>query len=79
MEDLVRSAYAIMIFALEPRWQDWVVAGIDEAKRLHPDRSYSESFPLLIRCLALIVCVFALNFSNPSFPLFPPLIRLPFA
>ena len=47
-------AYAIMVLALEPLWQDWVVVEIDEVKRHHPNRSYSESFPLLTRCLALM-------------------------
>ena len=48
-------AYALITLAIEPKWQDWIAEEIDRVARLHPDASYDNTFPLLTRCLALMV------------------------
>ena len=48
-------AYALIILAIQPKWQDWITQEIDQVARLHPDASYETTFPLLTRCLALMV------------------------
>jgi len=47
--------YAIMELAINPEWQDWITEGIDAVSEAHPDREYATIFPLLTRCLALMV------------------------
>ena len=49
-------AYALMALAIQPQWQDWIAEEIDRAARLAQAENYERSFPLLTRCLALMVC-----------------------
>ena len=53
-------AYAIMSLALQPELQDWIIEEIDAVAALHPDAEYESTFPLLVRCLALMVRTHAL-------------------
>ena len=48
-------AYAIMSLALQPELQDWIIDEIDAVATLHQDSEYESTFPLLVRCLALMV------------------------
>jgi cytochrome P450 len=48
-------AYAVMMLAIDPEWQDWIVHEIDKVTSLHPEADYASIFPLLTRCLALMV------------------------
>ncbi len=60
-------AYSIMALALYPEWQDWIIVGIDEVAQLHHGADYTSSFPLLTRCLALMVGTSL--FSRPTLPM----------
>lgn len=53
-------AYAIIALAIQPEWQDWIIEEIDRVSQNHPGRDYEASFPLLKRCLALMV-----RYSHP--------------
>ena len=53
--------YAIAFLALYPEWQDWVIEGIHEDLQQCAG-DYSTMFPLLTRCLALMV----LKYPPPS-------------
>ncbi|KAG9236761.1 cytochrome P450 [Amylocarpus encephaloides] len=46
--------YAILALVIYPKWQEWVIAGIDEVGKVNPKADYWETFPLLTRCLALM-------------------------
>ncbi|KAL8906169.1 MAG: hypothetical protein Q9207_002202 [Kuettlingeria erythrocarpa] len=47
-------AYAIVILAISPEWQDWIGEEIDRVAVKHPQADYDGTFPLLTRCLALM-------------------------
>jgi len=47
--------YAIMELAIHPEWQDWIIEGIDAVSQAQPGAEYATMFPLLTRCLALMV------------------------
>ena len=49
-------ACGIKSLALQPDLQDWIIEEIDSVAALHPDAEYELTFPLLLRCLALMVC-----------------------
>ena len=49
-------AYALMALAVHPQWQDWIIEEIDRVAQLVQGVDYERSFPLLTRCLALMVC-----------------------
>jgi cytochrome P450 len=48
-------AYAVLMLAIDPKWQDWIVHEIDKVTGLHPEADYASIFPLLTRCSALMV------------------------
>lgn len=48
-------AYAIMCLAINPEWQDWIIVNISQVMNAHPSADYSTYFPVLNRCLALMV------------------------
>lgn len=50
-------SYAIAALSISPEWQDWIIAGIDEARSLDSATDYAFSFPLMTRCLALMVSI----------------------
>jgi len=50
-------AYAVTTLAARPEWQNWIVEEIDKIRESIDNKSsYSEVFPRLERCLALMVC-----------------------
>ena len=51
------TAYALIALAIEPEWQDWIIEEIDRVAQICADGEYEKSFPLLKRCLALMVCL----------------------
>jgi cytochrome P450 len=51
-------SYAVLMLAIYPKWQDWIVHDLDKVASLHPDEDYATTFPLLTRCLALMVSLF---------------------
>jgi len=48
-------AYAVMMLAIEPQWQDWIVEETDRVADLAPENEYEKTFPKLTRCLVLMV------------------------
>ncbi len=48
-------AYALLALAIHPTWQDWIIEEIDRVSQLDQAASYESTFPLLTRCLALMV------------------------
>lgn len=52
---------AIAALAISPKWQDWIIDGIDEARSLDSEADYASSFPLMTRCLALMVSIIILS------------------
>lgn len=48
-------AYAITILAIETKWQDWIIEEIDSVLNDELNNSYTNTFPKLLRCLALMV------------------------
>lgn len=48
-------AYAVLMLAIEPELQEWIGEEIDRVGALHPSATYETTFPLLVRCLALMV------------------------
>lgn len=51
-------AYAFVMLAAQPEWQDWIVEEIDHVSAAAPGLSYREVFPKLGRVLALMVRYF---------------------
>jgi len=49
-------AYAVTTLAIVPKWQDWIIEEIDEVQKSIGDAQsgYTEVFPRLQRCLALM-------------------------
>ena len=47
--------YAVMLLALHPEWQDWIIAHIDDVKKRHSQGGYAACFPQLTRVLAVMV------------------------
>jgi len=55
-------AYAVTMLAAYPQWQDWIVEEIDEVLQgKGREVEYTETYPKLVRCLALMVSLFACN------------------
>ena len=54
--------YTLTLLASYPEWQDWIVEEIDEVLREHGHLDYLQTFPLLKRCLALMVSTFGISF-----------------
>lgn len=51
--------YAMALLASQPQWQEWLAEEIDAVAREHQSSlKYATVFPLLKRCLALMVCSF---------------------
>ncbi|MCJ1310156.1 hypothetical protein MMC25_003817 [Agyrium rufum] len=61
-------AYAFIILAMEPKWQDWMVEEIDRMAKLHPNHSYESTFPVLTRCMA---------FMYETLRLYTPALHIP--
>ena len=51
-------AYAVAMLAMDPQLQDWIIEQIDEISQKNPENDYATTFPLLTRCLALMVNLF---------------------
>ena len=48
--------FAIVLLAIEPKWQDWIIEEIDAVEQTcHANKTYAERFPRLKRCRALMV------------------------
>lgn len=65
-------AYALIALAIQPQWQDWIMEEIDRVAHQNPSANYEGSFPLLTRCLALMVskpfqCRFLIRTDQASF------------
>jgi cytochrome P450 len=54
-------AYAFVLLAVYPEWQDWLVEEIDMVTSLQPQMVYGKTYPNLNRCLAFMVML-----SHPS-------------
>ena len=52
----ITLAHAILALAVFPEWQDWITKSIDQATNLGYSSKYGACFPLMVRCLALMVC-----------------------
>jgi cytochrome P450 len=61
--------FAITLLAVFPEWQTWIAEEVDEVRKADPSGLwyYEETFPLLERCLALMVRM-SHTFKNPLMP-----------
>lgn len=48
-------AFALIMLAIQPEWQDWIIEEIDQVAKSDPKTAYEQSFGLLSRCLAVMV------------------------
>jgi cytochrome P450 len=49
--------YAIVLLAIYPKWQEWLIEEIDSVVSQNPESHYEQSYPKLVRCLAFMVGV----------------------